>query len=148
MKNEILQSLFNFQSECAEYLCSMFTLRQLGLMENYVRSCWRRILRESRFAKIPSHIASRLDGLPHSEVCTVLIMRSGREQRILISDSQGVTEKRLDTLTWEQLERVRQLLNCNFMAASVLPSQKDNVCAEYLIQYIEKLPPSENLFVA
>lgn len=148
MKNNVLSSLFNFQTECSEYLCSIFRVNQLGLMENYTRSCWYRILKESRFARIPAHIASQLDGLPHAEVCTVLIMRSGREQRVLISDSMGVTEKRLDTLTWEQLERVRQLLNCNLMAPSTIPSQRDNVCMEYLIQYIEKLPPSENLFVA
>lgn len=148
MKNNALNELFTFCEKCNETLLSVFNMRQLGLMENYSRSCWLRIIQESRFAKIPAHIASQLDGIPHAEVCTMLIMRTGHETRVLVADRMGVNEKRLDTLTYEQLERVRQTLNCNMMAASVIPSERDNVHREYLIQYVEKTPHADNFYIA
>lgn len=146
--NSKMTALYNFSDSLNEYLISVFSMRVIGLMENYTRSSWVRILRESRFGQVPSYTASQLDGMPHAEPCTTLIYRNAAEIQIVIADSMGVTFKRLDTLTPQQLERVRQILNCNFMAASVQPNEKQQVQREYIISYLEKLSDALNFFIA
>lgn len=148
MKKQIMYDLFNFRTECHE-LISTFAPRSLWtLAANHERSLVVGVLKRSRFALVPSHIASRLSGLPYTEPSVILIYRNKEEIGVAIADSNGVVFRRLDTLTYDQYMHTMRTLDCGIIPASVDPSQGESVKREYILKWFEKQADENAFFVA
>lgn len=148
MKKQIMYDLFNFRTECHE-LISNFAPRSLWtLAANHERSLVVGVLKRSRFALVPSHIASRLTGLPFVEPAVILIYRNKEEINVAVADSNGVVFRRLDTLTYDQYMQQMRVLDCGIIPASVDPSQSESVKREYILKWLEKQADEDAFFVA
>lgn len=148
MKKNVLYNLHNFHTHMDITLRQIFKPVQLRLMNNFEKSSWYSLVARSRFAKISSYGASALDGIPHREPCTIAIYRNREEIGIIIADTCDVSFKRLDTVSYESLDRIRRNLDLCMVAPSFDPNEKDDVQREYILGWFERHADEENFYVA
>jgi len=148
MKKQTMYDLFNFNTESRELL-SLFAPRAVWTCcSNHEQSLACGVLRRSRFALVPSHIASRLTGLPFCEPAVILIFRNKEEVQVAVADSNGVLFRRLDTLTYDQYMSTMRHLDCGIIPPSVIPSEGENQKREFILKYLEKQADENAFFVA
>lgn len=148
MKKQIMYDLFNFGTECRELLSTYAPRSVWTCCSNHEQALACSVLKRSRFAIVPAHTASRLTGLPFTELSVILIYRNKEEVNIAIADSNGVLFRRLDTLTFDQFMLQIRQLDCTMISPSVIPSQSEQVKREYILKYLEKQADDNAFFVA
>lgn len=148
MKTQTMYDLFNFNTENRELL-SLYAPRAVWTCcSNHEQSLACGVLRRSRFALVPSHLASRLTGMPFCEPSVILIFRNREEVQVAVADLNGVLFRRLDTLTYDQYMTIMRHLDCGIIPPSVIPSEGENQKREYILKYLEKHADDKAFFVA